>query len=122
MAKIAVLCSVCAEVAARFAALGAGEGTGIGTRDARLERTGWFGTCLRPMPLAQAEAWIVRIGSEPLAALADEEQDLFGFVCGECGVAYCGRCWDIGPPLFDEGFYDCTRGTCPKGHEQTLDD
>jgi hypothetical protein len=24
--------------------------------------------------------------------------------------------------LFDEGFYDCTMGTCPVGHRHMLDD
>jgi hypothetical protein len=24
--------------------------------------------------------------------------------------------------LLDEGFYDCTMGTCPAGHRRTVDD
>ena len=24
--------------------------------------------------------------------------------------------------LFDEGFYDCTMGRCPRGHEHMIDD
>jgi hypothetical protein len=28
----------------------------------------------------------------------------------------------VGPPVFDEGFYEYTLGTCPRGHEQIVDD
>jgi hypothetical protein len=24
--------------------------------------------------------------------------------------------------LFDDGFYDCTMGTCPNGHKHMIDD
>ena len=41
--------------------------------------------------------------------------------CPECDKIYC---WDHYNPIqeFDDGFYDCTVGTCPKGHERMIDD
>jgi len=74
------------------------------------------------MPSARAEAWVRRITTEPLGELAKTDPDLFGFVCRACSLAYCTACWSVGRPEMDEGFYDCTRGTCPAGHTQTLDD
>ena len=38
-----------------------------------------------------------------------------------CGLNYCSSDWDT-CALFDDGFYDCTRGNCPKGHQHVLDD
>jgi hypothetical protein len=107
--NIEVRCSACAGLAARFEA-----------REDELERTGWFGSCLRPMK--DAERWIEKIRTTSLVDLRREDPDFFAFVCRQCGVVYCEKCWTIGPPEFDEGFYDCTHGTCPKGHAQMLDD
>lgn len=53
--------------------------------------------------------------------LAAADPDLAGFCCRECGANYCEQCWTSWME-FDESFYDCTRGLCPRGHEQILDD
>lgn len=45
----------------------------------------------------------------------------FCFICGQCNEAYCRDCWSI-YLTFDDGFYDETRGRCPKGHQQMLMD
>jgi hypothetical protein len=47
--------------------------------------------------------------------------ELTPFYCPDCGLNYCHRDWDT-YVLFDEGFYDCTKGRCPEGHEHMLDD
>lgn len=47
--------------------------------------------------------------------------DLGAFCCAGCGLNFCAKCWATWIE-FDEGFYDCTRGRCPSGHEQLLDD
>ena len=43
------------------------------------------------------------------------------FYCPECDACYCGGHWRQWME-FDEGFYDCTRGVCPRGHERMLYD
>lgn len=43
------------------------------------------------------------------------------FWCPECGGSYCHRHWAT-EPVMDEGFYDCTYGTCPEGHRSMIDD
>ena len=47
--------------------------------------------------------------------------ELTPFYCPDCGLNYCPRDWET-YVLFDEGFYDCTKGRCPEGHEHMLDD
>jgi hypothetical protein len=74
------------------------------------------------MSTADAEKWIERIRTSVLVDLWRAEPDLFAFVCRQCGVVYCEKCWRVGPPELDDGFYDCTHGECPKGHTQMLDD
>jgi hypothetical protein len=41
--------------------------------------------------------------------------------CPRCDAIYCGDHMDT-RMTFDEGFYDCTYGTCPLGHERMIDD
>ncbi|MGH3186838.1 MAG: hypothetical protein ACRDPY_29855 [Streptosporangiaceae bacterium] len=43
------------------------------------------------------------------------------FFCPECERNYCRADWHT-YVLFDEGFYDCTMGTCPAGHRHMVDD
>jgi predicted RNA-binding Zn-ribbon protein involved in translation (DUF1610 family) len=43
------------------------------------------------------------------------------FYCPQCAAPYCARHWNP-RPRFDEGMYDCTYGTCPKGHHYLIDD
>jgi len=41
--------------------------------------------------------------------------------CPTCQQSYCADCWSVWVEQ-DEGFYDCTRGRCPRYHERILDD
>ncbi len=41
--------------------------------------------------------------------------------CPDCNAIYCREHYHLHEE-FDEGFYDCTRGTCPSGHERMVDD
>ena len=50
------------------------------------------------------------------------KSDLVGFHCWTCSKSYCEECWKIGPDIVDDGFYDFTLGTCPKGHEHIVQD
>ncbi|KAA1424024.1 hypothetical protein [Nocardioides antri] len=47
--------------------------------------------------------------------------ELAAFCCHVCELNYCSKCWSNWVE-FDDDFYDCTRGRCPAGHEQMLDD
>lgn len=41
--------------------------------------------------------------------------------CPECQTTYCGLHYNA-QEEFDEGFYDCTYGVCPRGHKRLLND
>lgn len=43
------------------------------------------------------------------------------FWCRSCSKNYCRACWLMWVD-YDDGFYDCTRGRCPVGHERIMDD
>jgi hypothetical protein len=43
------------------------------------------------------------------------------FWCPTCGCCYC-RAHYASRAVYDDGFFDCYRGTCSKGHERTLTD
>lgn len=41
--------------------------------------------------------------------------------CPKCDTIYCGHHLDM-EVVYDDGFYDCTYGTCPEGHRRIIDD
>ena len=58
--------------------------------------------------------------SDP-TALYEIDGESAPFWCPTCAKSYCRMCWLVWVD-FDEGFYDCTRGRCPAGHERIMDD
>lgn len=65
---------------------------------------------------------VQKLAKSNLKELYQLDQDVFGFICRECGVAYCRNCWSNMIERFDEGFFDDIRATCPKEHEQMVQD
>jgi hypothetical protein len=45
--------------------------------------------------------------------------ELAPFWCPKCQRNYCSSHWEV-ETVVDEGFFDCFRGTCPRGHEREL--
>ncbi len=43
------------------------------------------------------------------------------YYCPECDCFYCADHYIV-VPAFEEGFYDCARATCPRGHRRIIDD
>jgi len=41
--------------------------------------------------------------------------------CPECDRVYCEKHYNLSA-VFDDGFYDCSYGTCSEGHRRKLDD
>ncbi|MFX1478459.1 MAG: hypothetical protein ACFFCI_10020, partial [Promethearchaeota archaeon] len=41
--------------------------------------------------------------------------------CPECNKIYCWEHYNA-KEEYDDSFYDCTMGICPKGHERMIDD
>lgn len=88
----------------------------------RLERTEFIGNVTKFGPYPQLVDLFESIqrGDYDLARQLDP--DFVAFYCRICDRVYCDTCWQVGPPEFDEGFYDCTWGTCPNTHVQIVDD
>lgn len=119
-------CAHCGQPAATFTLFPAGSGEGMWRERDYLERAGFMGDILH------FETWKILV--ELMSAIQQGDfqairsatgPDLIAFHCWQCDSDYCQTCWRIGPPEFDEdfpGFYDCTRGVCPAGHTQVVDD
>lgn len=63
-----------------------------------------------------------RIHRGELDGISASEAEFLSFFCRACKATYCENCWRTTGIEFDEGFYDYTKATCPKGHEQIVDD
>lgn len=53
------------------------------------------------------------------AALHALDPEFAPFWCPACSTAYCGSHW-VTWDVWDDGFFDQTRGRCPGGHERML--
>lgn len=63
-----------------------------------------------------------KFAKESLSQLHESDPDIYGFVCRRCAKAYCKNCWKGIHAITEDGFYDESRGTCPEGHEQMVQD
>ena len=120
--SVDLYCHRCRAIVARITLYEAGEGEGMWKKDKRLERAGFIGDIIKFGHSAETVSLFEALWRGDYAAADRIDPDFVGFHCGDCKKIYCKNCWDIGPLQFDEGFYDYTSGTCPEGHEQTVDD
>jgi hypothetical protein len=120
---LTIACARCGRAAAEIALLPAAEtGESMWHARDRLERTDFLGTVVKFGDYVRLQTFFETLCRGEYASLAAEDADFTAFHCDDCGQAYCDQCWRIGAPVFDEGFYDYTLGTCPLGHEQIVDD
>jgi hypothetical protein len=115
---LSIPCSRCGSTAAAFTLHPpeAGQGRFALRREGFLSQTTLFGSREEMATLMEAletGAW---------GALEGRHPDVTAFHCRACQRSFCERCWSVGEAEYDDGFYDRTRGCCPHGHEQTLDD
>jgi hypothetical protein len=80
--------------------------------------TVWFAADTAAVDAVQA---ILDTGGADPAALRRIVRELAPFYCPDCELNYCGGDWHA-EMYWDEGFYDRTVGTCPRGHCHLLDD
>jgi hypothetical protein len=123
-------CGACGEVAAvvravpaqRTVDMGPPLGPQVPDRDGVVVDY-FFGTAWkRADPATFADVREILSGEAPdPAALRRIDWELAPFYCPECGQNYCRADWRT-CVSFDQGFYDCTMGTCPRGHEHMVDD
>lgn len=94
----------------------------IGEERARLSIDGG------PMPItfgmidtAKLEPVLSALHARDAGRLSAVDREYANFYCRECRASYCGIHWET-EVVMDEGFYDCTYGTCPKGHRSMIND
>ena len=120
---LTIPCAHCGRAAAEISLLPATEtGETMWHHKDRLERTDFLGTVVKFGDYARLLEFFEVISRADYAAAQDADTDFVAFYCHECGRVYCDNCWSLSTPVFDEGFYDYTLGTCPEGHEQIVDD
>lgn len=80
--------------------------------------------CLRERAIDAGEAGELRriVGAGDLRALHDFDKECAPSYCRECDACYCAEHWERWDDYEDGGWYDCTRGRCPRGHARKLDD
>ena len=71
--------------------------------------------------LTQPETGRIREAIADAAALHALDPELAPFYCPECDRTYCGDHWTT-EDVFEDGFHECIRGTCPEGHARMLED
>ena len=52
------------------------------------------------------------------------DREFAPFLCRECAMSYCKDCWVTWQQFADDfpGWYEDTKGRCPKGHVRIMDD
>ena len=114
---VVVPCARCGAEAAAFSLL-----PPQNSEQPRLRRTGFIVEFTKFGKADELRRLLEMIRSADYPAAQEADADFVAFHCWKCHRGYCQRCWRMGPPEFDEGFYDFTRATCPEGHEQIVDD
>jgi hypothetical protein len=68
---------------------------------------------------SQRASVLAAVNANDASALFELDREFAPFWCPECEATYCAQHyvhWDV----YDDGFFDCIRGTCPNGHERML--
>jgi hypothetical protein len=80
--------------------------------------TTWLAASAAALDAVQA---IIDGGNADPVSLRQLNWELAPFYCPDCELNYCRDDWST-QVLTDDGFYDCTIGTCPNGHRHMVDD
>jgi hypothetical protein len=86
-------------------------------------RLTWLGVSSGPVSAEVAQLLASDEELDPLV-LSGHDWELGAFCCRQCSRNYCSKCWRARPIFADDypGWHEETRGTCPEGHDQRLED
>ena len=123
IAETVFTCAICGEVAChlKLFVASASEEPQAGQLRSFLRASGFIGEIemlVSGEEKDRLQAYMARRSAKEMHELYLKYAPCF---CVQCGRAYCAAHWQMSL-AFDEGFYDCTDGVCPEGHEQMLDD
>jgi hypothetical protein len=94
----------------------------FGREELRMRLT-WLGVASGPVSPEVAQLLSSDEELDPLI-LSTFDWELGAFCCRQCKTNYCAKCWRTRPIFAEDypGWHGETRGTCPEGHDQRLED
>ena len=113
-------CAACGVRAATLTLRGPGLSASMTSGDASLSFEGFMsnGECA----VSAVDELQAALEARDLPGLRRLLGDPTYFWCVDCGACYCAEHWKPHEVHWDDGFYDYTQGTCPKGHAHSIDD
>lgn len=118
LAAIGYSCSLCGEQAGGIEFWYADSG------NAEVIIRGLVGEAHVPLTADSARELASMVG-EGVEALYAYDQEWASFYCPPCDRIYCQKHWQLEIEIENDplpSWYDCTHGTCPKGHRRIVDD
>jgi len=114
-------CALCNNVAGTVALLPPNHPDGLSKETATIFLKDFIGTEKVVVALKGSQAVKAALERADAAALYQVEHLWAPFYCPTCACVYCRKHWVI-VPEYDEGYFDCSYGTCPKGHRRMAED
>jgi|SRR5215510_11745578 len=121
LAKATFDCALCNGLAGTIELLPPRHPEGLSKDEATIFLRDFIGTekvVVTPEGRPRVEAALIQADA---AALFQVERLWAPFYCPACACVYCRKHWVI-VPEYDDGFFDCSYGTCPKGHRRLTED
>lgn len=114
-------CAICDSLAGTVELLPPGHADGLGKGTATIFLKDFIGTEKVVVSDEQSAAVNAALSKGDPAALYQVERLWAPFYCPTCAAVYCLKHWVV-IPQYDEEFFDCSYGWCPKGHKRMLED
>jgi hypothetical protein len=123
IAEAVFVCTICEKVATHLKLFmpSKNEETQAGKSGGFLRVSGFLGEIemvVAAAEISQLQAYIEQRRAQEMHEIYLKYAPCF---CLQCEKTYCADHWQKSL-VFDDGYYDCTDGVCPEGHEQMLDD
>lgn len=68
------------------------------------------------------ERLLAAVAAGDARALYAVNPEFAPFFCPRCNSCYCADHWEQQDDFEEDGWFDCVRGTCPRGHKRMLQD
>lgn len=108
-------CSECSKPAGKLKL----EGKGAAARLVVSSFTGRVESQVRPEALSAVES---ALSEGDIQTLFEIDLEYAPFYCLSCNRCYCDEHWAFWDVFEEDGWFDATRGVCPRGHERMLSD
>jgi len=114
-------CVLCNKLAGTVELLPAGHPDGLSKNQATIFLRDFIGTEKVLVSAAGSPAVQAALDQADAAALYEADHLWAPFYCPTCKCVYCLEHWVV-IPQYDEGYFDCSYGTCPEGHRRMTED